>query len=648
LSHENEVTMAEFSPDGLSLVSASLDQTAKVWDAHTGTLLAMPLVHRGGVVHASFSPRGDRIATASRDYQVNLWDVRLGRPENLWFKHDSNVLAVGFRSDGSTALTATSRGTVSLWNLTTGARLEPTMSHPAAVNFAQFLPDNQRLLTAAADGRLRVWQADEGRLLAESPSLNGRILTVHWNDAGNRVVASAYPTNVVIWRPAEKVTELYILPHSNSVISARLSPDGRFVVTADSDGIARVWDATTRRLLSDRLFSRDYSLTMSRDMLLNFYRASKQDDAPAQTATQAEPADSSGVAFPSWFYDFPESRVWQGMPLTNVALTNSEMRNYLKHVAWRVASVATLWAEYSPDGKRIATASMDGTGRLWEAETGKELTPALTHLGPVHHIEFNRAGTRVATASADHTARIWDATNRRPVTGSLAHNEPVESAHFSPDGRKLVTVTSGGSLQVWDVVTGLPLMDPWAYGCAINEVAFSPDSQHLITGSEDGYARLWELASPPNPVTSPLLSLAEALAGVKNLADNAEPLTLDHLFNVAQQHRRIRSSDFYSLFSRWILAAGPASRIPLGSTITADAYLARLLANDDRRSLEQAVRVCPTNALAVARFAGEIMKQEAQADPRSRAESRMLMQRARALAPTDPDVERLARQFQSP
>jgi WD40 repeat protein len=96
-------------------------------------------------------------------------------------------------------------------------------------------------------------------------------------------------------------------------------------------------------------------------------------------------------------------------------------------------------AEYSPDGRWLATASRDGTARVWDARSGQPVTPPLRHLGGVVSARFNVEGNQLITCSHDKTARIWDAQTGQPITSSLSHSSKVNSAVFSADGKWAVT-----------------------------------------------------------------------------------------------------------------------------------------------------------------------------------------------------------------
>ncbi|TDH58066.1 hypothetical protein E2C06_34555, partial [Dankookia rubra] len=147
---------------------------------------------------------------------------------------------------------------------------------------------------------------------------------------------------------------------------------------------------------------------------------------------------------------------------------------------------------FSLDGRRLATASWDGTARVWDAQDGRELALLRGHGNVLQSVSFSPDGGRLATASWDGTARLWDAQDGRELVQLRGHGGAVLRAAFSPDGRRLATASADGTARLWDTQDGRELVQLRGHGGAVHSVAFSPDGRRLATASADGTARLWD------------------------------------------------------------------------------------------------------------------------------------------------------------
>jgi RNA polymerase sigma factor (sigma-70 family) len=161
----------------------------------------------------------------------------------------------------------------------------------------------------------------------------------------------------------------------------------------------------------------------------------------------------------------------------------------------------SVWAvTFSRDGKVLATASRDGTVRLYEAATGKVLATLAGHQGDVHRVAFAPDGKTVVTAGEDKTVRVWDLATKQEVQ-RVVHNDPVRGASFTPDGRTLigwggVHDPKGGDgraeIRLWDPATGkerealsqLPKT-------RVEDVLITPDTKVLITSSGNTFT-FWD------------------------------------------------------------------------------------------------------------------------------------------------------------
>jgi WD40 repeat protein/class 3 adenylate cyclase len=267
------------------------------------------------------------------------------------------------------------------------------------------------------------------------------------------------------------------------------------------------------------------------------------------------PALSKLLTVAAWRLD-PSSAARYAM-LAAAVRTGRRVSARLTGPTGPVTSVA-----FSPVGTTLAAGSADGTVRLWDAATHRQITTLTGPTGPVTSVAFTPDGTTLAAGSADGTVRLWDVASHRQITALTGPTGPVTSVAASPDGKTLAAGSANGTVRVWDVAshrqiprvtrpTGpvtsvafgpdstilatadadhtVRLSNPTPCECgffsgsasglialsgrtgAVNSVAFSPDGTTLATGSADGTVRLWDVASlqqitaltgPTGPVTS--------------------------------------------------------------------------------------------------------------------------------------------------
>ena len=148
-------------------------------------------------------------------------------------------------------------------------------------------------------------------------------------------------------------------------------------------------------------------------------------------------------------------------------------------------------AIFSPDGKRVATASWDGTARLWDAENGQELAVLKAHTGAVSDVAFSPDGSHVVTSSNDSTSRLWD-ENGQEVAVLKGHTAPVIGAVFSPDGGRVATVSIDQALRLWDARSGREVDVLEQRTNLVERGIFSLNGKRVVTASDDNTGRVWD------------------------------------------------------------------------------------------------------------------------------------------------------------
>jgi WD40 repeat protein/serine/threonine protein kinase len=470
LRHEGAVRMANFSPEGSKVVTASDDGTARVWDALTSRPLTPPLRHGDLVRGAVFSPDGRSVLTCSHDATARLWDSETGKPLVPPMKHGSRVRRAWFSPDGRRIATASKDASGRIWDARTGALLLE-VKHAEYVGAAQFSLDGRWIATASDDFTARVWDAGTGKPVTKPLPHDFHVYDTAFNPQGTRLLTVSHDKTARIW-DLPTGAELATIRFAHNAHTARFSPDGHLALVACWDDTARLADAATGQFIGQPLRHRA-DVTLAEFSPDGWRVLTTSDDRTAGVWSLAKVILSrnapSGSTEPRMASD----------AVGDERLLLEPMRH----------DAPVEWAGFGPDGRRVVTASADHTARIWNSQATPEPSLRLRHQSPVQHAAFSPDGKTVATACGEG-AVLWDVNTGRRISEPIRAPSATE-VHFSADGRRLALRSPSRTVRLWDSLSGeaLDLRDH----NTVLSICFSPDGQHLVTSCDDGMARLWDI-----------------------------------------------------------------------------------------------------------------------------------------------------------
>jgi WD40 repeat protein len=243
--HEDAVTSASFSSDAMRIITASVDKTARIWDVAASHCVGTLFGHQEAVLSAAFSPDGVRIVTASQDKTARLWDAVSRQTIATLVGHTDALSSAAFSPDGMRIVTASKDGTVRLWDAASRSVLGTLIGHEDEVTSAAFDLDGRRIVTASRDKTARLWDAASGQTIATLAGHTDALSSAAFSRDGMRIVTASSDKTACLWDTASGRTLARLAGHNGQVLSAAFSPDGTRVVTASEDRTARVWDVST-------------------------------------------------------------------------------------------------------------------------------------------------------------------------------------------------------------------------------------------------------------------------------------------------------------------------------------------------------------------------------------------------------------------
>jgi WD40 repeat protein len=426
--HTESVTGVAFSPDGTQLATASYGRAVRLWDTTTGTTRTTLTGHTDWVTAVAFSPDGTVLATASRDHTTRLWDTATGITRTTLTADRNAVTAVAFSPDGTQLATASYDRTARLWDTTTGTTRTILNEHTSWVNAIAFSPDGTQLATASHDGTARLWDTTTGTTRTTLTGHYDYVSAVAFSPDGTQLATASHDGTARLWDTTTGTTRTTLTGHDSTVTAIAFSPDGTRLATASDDHTARLWDATTGTAL----------LTLT---------------GHGRTVTAVE-FSPDGTRLATAAHD-RTARLWDITVPTNRAVrTIRNIRGRNSRVTLTGHGSIVTAVAFSPDGTQLATASGDGTARLWDTTTGTTQAILTGHDSPVTSVAFSPDGTLLATAARDGTARLWETTDGTTQAILTGHSSYVSAVAFSPDGTQLATASRDGTARIWDVHAG--------------------------------------------------------------------------------------------------------------------------------------------------------------------------------------------------
>ena len=404
----------------------------------------------------SWSPDGRRLATGGAEGTVKIWDAATGQRQAIWGGHSGAVLAVAWSPDGRWLASAGADKTVRIWAVETGAA-RVLGEHGAITGAVAWTPDGKWLASGSVDGTVKIWNPVTG----ENPrtfAAGNVVRAVCWNGDGTRLFACGACGLVKCWDTAiGREVWGFSLNSGSELMAAACSPDGRELATGGLENAVNFRDAGTGTNL--------VSLWDNQNAVLAIAWAA--DGTRLATATRGD------------------GRV----VIRDATAGGRVIRDFRGHLG-SVRSVC-----WRPDGIRLASASADGTVKVWDAIRQNPSARMLRQPDQAKALAWSPDGTKLAAGSRRTDAWIWDLNHGgTPIALAGGYTAWTFGVAWNPDGARLASVGTDG-LKVWDPATLAEVWQDRVSAKNLRAVAWRADGRQLAAVSSNQKLLLWDAAS---------------------------------------------------------------------------------------------------------------------------------------------------------
>lgn len=611
-AHRGEVKELAYDSGGRLLASIGADRVARVWNALNGGLERQWEPQQFVVNSLAFHPQEPWLATAGDETTIRLWNIKTGELIREFVGHALKIHALAFAPDGKTLASGGADGVIRVWNVADGSLLRWLVFDPRArksppvppeppdrnpwlqVHWLGFGFDGERLIALGSNGSVGVWSSTDGVPLRivdprEDPikqvalgsngrflwgyGLNGELAQLDLGSGDWRAIHAAEReerrgnwTDLAVARDGSKLVlggrdrEVHsldtkdgrsngrLLGHHEAIGALALAPVGDQVVSGDGRGMIKFWSGLTPlvpRVLKDHVVSvravavspdgsrlasggddlavKVWNLStgeLEKTLGKHVYNRRQNGTLESIDTYSGHGGQITGLAF------HPDGRTLASASIDHTvrfwSLADGAEERSLRHPS------IVYGLDFSPDGTRLATACWDQNVHVWDVATGQSLMVLNGHSNNVCDVGFSRDGRVLYSVARDGLVIAWDLAGRQPIWKQPGSDELAPRLSVSPDGAVLAVTGSMQSIDVRNASTGEFLFTLQGHSDRVMDLKFSPDGRRLISTSgtsQDSGVHVWDLTTrqevaliPPDTAGSRFFEVAMTRDGNRLIA----------------------------------------------------------------------------------------------------------------------------------
>ncbi len=511
--HTGWIRSLAYSPDGAILASGSTDQTIILWDAATGQQLRTLQGHTDFLGNIAFSPDGATLLSVSRDGTARLWDVASGaQRDGFAYTAPTDpqsgapywLTGASFSPDGRSIAIGSVSGSIYVLDTANGRLNRELQGHEGwvVIRGVSFSPDGNLIASASLDGSVRLWSPRTGAERGVLEQAGLRLLGLTWNPDGNTLAVSSDTSGLLsIWDVDRRELAQSVVLAQGAVTALSYAQSGAALATGGVNGSVKIHVLADGREipLSGGAPTSQYLAFLSDTQLVAVSDGGAVVVLTVAGPTREESRQLEGLDGLALTVDVSRDGrlIAAGNEQGEITIWDArsfEVQRSLRGLGGPVYALA-----FNRDGSQIAAATNQPAEQpkviVWDVASGDRRTTFSGHAGPITSLEMPAGADLVASASSDGSLKLWQAASGDEVRALAAPAEQgwYSSMTFSPDGTLMVTGSLAGQVEFWNAASGERLsgIDLGENGTILG-LTFRPDGGQLAVATRDGGVILLE------------------------------------------------------------------------------------------------------------------------------------------------------------
>lgn len=500
--HRDRILQILSSANGQRVVMVGYDGDIQVWDMTSGKLMTrLSGPPRIGSNHVALSADGELVAIGLL-HGVQIWNLNEpDSPKHIPVESIDRVMATAFSPERKHLLVAGRNSHAPhppaiVFSLDTGNEVSRFATHEAAIQTCEFTPHGQ-CLTGGFDSTIRLWDPNSGEEIRDFEGLNSHVRGMAVSPDGRWVAAVGYPHHFVVWDLDTGKLLREFRGHTGKVTSISFSPDSSKIVSGGYDKTLRIWDVVSGRLLARAVVE---------CRTTNLVRAIPNSPFVLTGGGWDDKAGDGDYGVYVW--RVPESLVSWPAPTSSPPRVTQEAASQPRAVPHREIASIILSRKLEghtgpvrdlalfPGDDRLASCSMDGTVRIWDVATGRELWSYKVPESPdgAGSVAVSPDGSLVAVGDFVGFVVMLDAKSHEVLWRVRAHPRRVADLEFHPHEPIFASssCTAHSLIRFWQVNSGAEVGREHEM-VGGEDIDFSSKGQMIAAGSRP--VRVYDVAS---------------------------------------------------------------------------------------------------------------------------------------------------------